>query len=49
MSGIIGITGGVITTLAMMNFSLPVFYQAISLLGIGLGLGTILGLKVAVT
>lgn len=47
--GIIGITGGMTTTLAMMNFANPVLVQALSLIGVGVLAGSLIGKKVAVT
>lgn len=49
ISGIIGVTGGIVTTMAAMHFPFPVFVQALSMLGIGLGIGSVIGAKVAIT
>ena len=48
-SGIIGISSGILTTLAAMNFPAPVLVQALGLLGAGLGAGAVIGKRVAVT
>jgi|HubBroStandDraft_3_1064219.scaffolds.fasta_scaffold1096227_2 hypothetical protein len=45
----IGVLGGVVTALASLNLSAPVFMQAMILLGAASAIGTTLGLKVAVT
>jgi NAD(P) transhydrogenase len=48
-SGILGITSGILTTISAMNFPYPVLVQAIALLSAGLGIGGVIGKKVAVT
>ena len=48
-SGIIGISGGIFTTLAMMNFPPAVLAQAVALLGTGIGFGALIGKRVAIT
>lgn len=48
-SGMIGIFAGLVTTLAAMNFPTPVLTQAAILLTIGLGVGSVIGKRVAVT
>lgn len=47
--GVIGISSGLLTTLAAMNFPAPVLTQAMVLLSIGLGFGAVIGKRVAVT
>lgn len=47
--GLIGVSGGVVTALAQLSFPMPLFTQAISLLGIGGLIGSYIGRKVAVT
>lgn len=47
--GLIGVSGGVVTALAQLSFPLPLFTQALSLLGIGGLIGSYIGRKVAVT
>ena len=49
ISGIIGVTSGLVTTLAAMHFPYPVLMQALGMLGIGLGIGGVIGSRVAVT
>ncbi len=49
ISGVIGITGGIVTTLAMMNFPPMVFAQATALLASGLLTGAYVGQKIEVT
>lgn len=48
-AGIIGVSTGILTTLASMNFPTPVLVQAAVMLGLGLGGGAMLGQRVAVT
>lgn len=48
-SGLMGVFGGLFTTLLAMNFPTPVLTQALVLLGAGLGVGGIIGRRVAVT
>lgn len=48
-SGIIGISTGIMTTLAAMNFPAPVLAQAAVMLSVGLGAGLFIGKRVAVT
>jgi NAD(P) transhydrogenase len=48
-SGILGISTGLLTTIAAMNFPYPVFIQAITLLGAGFGIGGVIGKRVAIT
>jgi len=47
--GLIGVSGGVVTALAQLSFPVPLFTQALSLLGIGGLIGSYIGKKVAVT
>ena len=47
--GAIGVLSGVVTALCALNFPAPLLIQALSLLGVGGTLGTILGKRVAVT
>lgn len=47
--GIIGVGGGIFTTMCAMSFAPSVFTQAIALMAIGGGAGIALGKKVAVT
>jgi H+-translocating NAD(P) transhydrogenase len=47
--GLIGVSGGVVTALAQLNFPLSLFIQACSLLGMGGFIGSYVGRKVAVT
>ena len=47
--GLIGISTGVVTALASLNFSGPLLFQALSLLAIGGTVGLVLGKRVAVT
>lgn len=47
--GLIGISTGVATALASLNFDTPLLIQALSLLSIGGAAGLVLGKKVAVT
>lgn len=48
-SGIMGVFGGIMTTMCAMNFPTPVLIQALSLLSVGLGVGGVIGKRVAVT
>ena len=48
-AGIVGISAGLITTLAAMNFPTPVLIQAAGLLGAGLGAGALIGKGIKVT
>jgi NAD(P) transhydrogenase len=48
-SGITGIVIGILTTLTAMHFPLPVLWQATVLLTTGLGVGAVIGKRVAVT
>jgi NAD(P) transhydrogenase len=48
-SGLIGISIGLLTTLSAMNFPAPVLAQALVLLGAGLGVGGVIGKRIAVT
>lgn len=47
--GMMGVSGGVVTSLAASAFSPPLMAQALTLLGAGGALGAVLGQKVAVT
>lgn len=47
--GGIGVISGVVTALCALNFPLPLLVQALTLLGIGGGVGAYLGQRVAVT
>jgi len=47
--GLIGVSTGVATALASLNFDAPLFIQALGLLGLGGAAGLVLGKRVAVT
>lgn len=47
--GIIGVLSGVITALSAVNFPTPLLVQALTLLGIGGAIGSVIGKRVAVT